>query len=475
MVWAYSSYVGGRMLTLVATAILARVLTPKDFGLVALALLFMTLLETLSDLGVTQALVIVSKEDELATAETAFVWTIGLGLLFTIITGALGPAAAAFFHQDALIALLPVLGLRFFIRSLSATHYALAQKRIDFRSRTAGELSDVIVRGITSITLALMGFGAWSLVLGYIAGSVALTVVLWIMVPWRPMLKPSRSHLPSMLRFGGVLTAVDISAAVFSNVDYTFIGRFLGASQLGLYTLAFRLPELFIGNMAAVAGRVLFPTFAAIDRYTLTSAFQRALRYTLMFALPLSAGLAVLAHPLTIGIFGDKWEDSVPAMQLLVVYALGSTIGTPAGTIYKATGRAHILLALSVPRTCLAIASIAIFVDHGIVAVATCLAVVTGAFTIIGLALAMRLLSVSASMMWSAIWPALAATAGMTAVLIPLERAISSPWPALLAGGVLGGLVYFGLLWVFARDALLRLRDTAFPRLPPPGDVVEEA
>lgn len=472
MVWAYSSYVGGRMLTLVATAILARILSPKDFGLVALALLFMTVLETLSDLGVTQALVIVDEEKELETAETAFVWTVGLGFVFSLITAGLGPFAASFFHEDALIAILPALGLRFLLRSFGATHYALAQKRIDFRSRTGGELADVIVRGITSIALAIAGFGAWSLIIGYLAGSVALTVVLWMMVDWRPRLKPKREHLPQMLRFGGTLTAVDISAAIFSNADYTFIGRFLGATQLGLYTLGFRLPELLIGNMSVVAGRVLFPAFAAIERANLSRAFQHSLRYTLMFALPLTAGLAVLAHPLTVTVFGEKWADSAPVMQLLTIYALGTTVGIPAGTAYKASGRAGILLALSVPRTCLAIAAIAIFVDDGIVAVASCLAVVTGVFAVLGLALAMRLLSVSAREMWSAIWPALTATAGMTILLLPIERAIGAPWLTLVAGGIVGGVAYLALLWLFARDSLLRLRNMAFPRVAAPEDAI---
>jgi lipopolysaccharide exporter len=472
MVWAYTSYVGGRMLTLVATAILARLLSPHDFGLVALAILFMTLLETLSDLGVTQALVIVKDDDVLETAETAFVWTIALGVVLTLFTAALGPVGAAFFHQHALVAILPPLGLRFFLRSLGATHYALAQKRIDFRSRTAGELADVIVRGITSISLAIAGFGAWSLVIGYLAGSVALTVVLWIVVPWRPKLKPKRGHLSQMLRFGGILTAVDISAAIFSNADYTFIGRVLGATELGIYTLAFRLPELLIGNMSVVAGRVLFPAFAAIDRASLSRAFQRSLRYTLMFALPMAAGLAVLAHPFIIGIFGEKWERSVPVMQLLTIYALGTTVGIPAGTVYKSTGRAGILLALSIPRTCLAIAAIAIFVDHGLVAVAACLAVVTALFAVLGLALAMRLLTVTAGELWSVSWPAMIGTAVVTAVLVPIEHAISSPWLALLAGGGAGTAVYLSVLWLFARDSLIRLRDTAFPRLPPPGDLM---
>ena len=469
MVWAYTSYVGGRMLTLVATAILARLLSPHDFGLVALAILFMTLLETLSDLGVTQALVIVKDTDEEETAETAFVWALVLGFVLTVVTASLGPVGAAFFHQHALVWILPALGCRFLLRAISATHYALAQKRIDFRSRTAGEISDVVVRGITSISLAIAGFGAWSLVIGYLAGSVALTVVLWIMVPWRPKLKPKREHLSQMLRFGGILTAVDISAAVFSNADYTFIGRVLGATELGLYTLAFRLPELLIGNMSVVAGRVLFPAFAAIERASLSRAFQRSFKYTLMFALPIAAGLAILAHPFIVAIFSDKWERSVPVMQLLTVYALGTTIGIPAGTVYKSTGRAGILLALSIPRTCLAIAAIAIFVDHGIVAVSACLAVVTAVFAAFSLLLATRLLSVTARELWSASWPALMATAAMAAVLVPIQRTIDSPWPALVAGGAAGAVVYMSTLWVFARDSLIRLRDTAFPRFAPPG------
>jgi O-antigen/teichoic acid export membrane protein len=472
MVWSYTSYVGGRMLTLVATVILARLLSPHDFGLVALALLLMTLLETLSDLGVTQALVIVKEEDELETAETAFVWTLGLGVAFSAITAALGPALAAFFDQPALVGIVPALGLRFLLRSLSATHYALAQKRIDFRSRTAGELSDVIIRGITSISLAVAGFGAWSLVIGYLAGSVALSVVLWIMVPWRPRLRPQRKHLSHMLRFGGMLTAVDISAAIFSNTDYTLIGRVLGATQLGLYTLGFRLPELLIGNMSVVAGRVLFPAFAAIERGSVSDAFQRSLGYTLMFVLPLTAGLALLADPFIFALFGYKWEDSIPVMQLLTLYAFGIAIGIPAGTAYKATGRAGVLLALSIPRTCIAIAAIAIFVHKGIVAVAACLAIVTSVFAVIGIMLAMKLLTVGLVGIWRAVWPSLTATAGMTAVLVPIERGIGSPWIALALGGTLGSLAYVALLWLFARDSLLRLRDTAFPRRAPPGDLL---
>jgi O-antigen/teichoic acid export membrane protein len=460
------------MLTLVSTAILARLLTPRDFGLVALAVLFITLLDTLSDLGVSQALVIGKHDDELELAETTFVWTVLFGAGLSLATAALSPLAALFFGQPRLALLLSVLGLRFVVRGFGATHYALAQKRIDFRWRTAAELADVGARGFTGIGLALAGFGVWSLVLAYVAGSIAFSVTLWLVVPWRPKLRPKRSHLPHMLRFGGLLTAVDINAAVQNNVDYAFIGRVLGTTDLGLYTLGFRLPELLIATLSVVAGRVLFPAFAAIERSDLSYAFVMSLRYTLMVALPMTAALAVLAHPFVLLAFGDQWGRSVPVMQLLTVFALGAAIGTPAGTAYKATGSAGVLLALGLPRTFLLFASIAIFIHGGIVAVAACVAAVTTVSAAINLGFAMRLLQVGPRRIWSAAWPSLVSAGGMAAVLIPIDRVIASPWQTLVVGAVLGGSTYLTLLWVFARDALIRLRELAFPRPSAPDDVI---
>jgi O-antigen/teichoic acid export membrane protein len=470
MFWAYGSFVGANLLSLIATAILARLLVPRDFGLVALALFFIALLDTVSDLGVNQALVVAKKEEELERAETVFVWSIAFGGVLSLVIVALSPVAALFFDEPRLTALLSVLGLRFAIRSFGATHYALAQKRIEFRPRTGAEIADACARGITGILLAIAGFGAWSLVLGYIAGSVAFVLVVWLMVPWRPKLAPKRAHLPQMLRFGGLLTLVDINAALGSNLDYLFIGRVLGATELGLYTIGFRVPSLLIGNVSAVAGRVLFPAFAAVERARVGEAFITSLRYTMMFAVPLAAGLAVLAHPAILAVFGSQWKDSIPVMQVLTIWALGVAVGIPAGTAYKSTGRPQVLLALGVPRALLLGATIAIFVDQGIVAVAACLASVTGLFAVINLGFAARLLKVRAVAILKAAWPSIVATAAMVAALVPLERAIDADWPALVCGALIGSCVYVAFLWLLARESLIQLRDTAFPRKLPGED-----
>jgi O-antigen/teichoic acid export membrane protein len=456
--WAYGSYVGGQALVLVATAILARILSPGEFGLVALALVFITLLDTVSDLGLSPALVISTEQELLERADTAFGFTVGLGLLLSALTAAVAPLASTFFDQPDLAPLLAVLGLNFFLRSLGATHYALAQKRIDFRSRTTAELAGVAARGASGIGLALAGLGAWSLVAGYLVGTAVLSATLWVLVPWRPSGPPSRRQLPRMLRFGSTLTAVDILAAVISQVDYVFIGRVLGTHALGLYTLGFRLPEMLVISLAVVAGRVLFPAFAAVDREALGGAFLVSVRYTAIVALPLAVGLATLAEPFVLAVFGERWEGSIGPMRVLSVYALGVAMGIPAGIAYKATGQAGILLKLALPRTALAIGAIALLVDEGIVAVAACQAGVAGLFALIGMMIASRMLQVRVGQLAYAILPSAVAALGMGAAALLVNTAIGSPWLALAVAVPACAAVYAAMLRLVAPDLVRDLR-----------------
>lgn len=472
MLWAYSSYVGGRVLVLISTAILARLLVPEEFGVVALALIFMALLETVKDLGLSQALVAAPEDEVLDQADTVFVSSVAMGAVLALAAAAMAPLAALFFDEPQLVALVPVLGLNFFIRSLGSTHYALAQKRLDFRSRTAAEFADVVVRGLTGIVLALAGLGVWSLVIGYLVGTTTLTVTLWLLVKWRPSYHLRRDQLPSLLRFGGTLTGVDVIAAVISNVDYVFVGKLLGPAALGLYTLGYRLPQLVIVNLSAVAGQVLFPAFANVERRSLARAYLVAFRYTLMISFPLAAGMALLAEPLVLAAFGPNWTGAVGAMEVLTVYAFAVTVGIPAGTVYKAVGRADVLLKLAVPRAALLIFALFLVADEGIVAVAACQAAVAGLFSVIGLALAARLLAVEPLRILGAIWPPLVAAAAMAAIIFAVARPIESPWLSLIAAGIVGAPVYLGALWITAREDLLDLRaKLARPRPLPPSDV----
>ena len=471
MMWAYGSYVGGRLLVLASTVILARLLAPEDFGLVALAITFMSVLEGVADLGLSQALIIQKDETVDSRAQTVFVSTLGLGLGLSILIAAVSPLLAQFFDEPELVAVAAALGANFFLRSLGATHYALAQRGLDFRARATAEFADVVVRGSVGVILALAGLGVWSLVIGYLVGTITLDVAIWRMVPWRPSsLRARGAHFREMIGFGGTLSGVNIVATLIANVDYIFVGRVLGTAPLGLYTLGFRLPELLVMNLSVVAGQVLYPAFSAVDRKALGQAFLVALRYTLMIGLPMAAGLAILAEPFVLTLFGDQWRGSIEVMQILTVYALGVTIGIPAGSAYKATGRAGVLLKLGVARLALVVAGLALFVDNGIAAAAACQAAVAALASVVGIALAARLLKVGIRPIWRESWPSAVAAVALAAALVAVVAVVDSAVLELALAAVVGPAVYLGALALVARDQLRYLIERIRRNTRPPSE-----
>lgn len=474
MFWAYASYVLGSGLVLISTAILARLLNPDDFGVVALAITFIALLQGVADLGLSSALVIQKDEEVYEKAETVFASTVVIGFIVSALLALFSPLIATFFDEPQLAGVTAALGSSFFISSLSATHYALALKQLNIRARTIAELAELIVRAVVGIILALAGAGVWSLVIGYLAGSVALGIALVVQIHWRPKLQPRRADLRELLGFGGTLSAVNILATAISRTDYLFVGRALGPAALGLYTLGFRLPELLILGLAAVAGSVLFPAFTAVDRDVLGRAFLVSLRYTVMLALPLAVVLAVLAEPTITVVFGDQWEGSVVTMQIVCIYSFAHAIGIPAGTVYKATGRAGVLLWFAVAELILLVVLLALFVDRGIEAAAwsqTAVALLAGAA---GIGLASRVLGLPVRDLATEATPSAIATAAMSPFLIAAAILIDSPLASMIVGGLIGGGVYVGTLALVAPHTLRYL----FERIrrqrgsePPPPDI----
>lgn len=475
MMWAYGAYIGARSVVLISTAILARLLTPADFGVVALALVFMTFMETVQDLGLTQALVVSSPEEEPARAQTTFMWTVAIGATLAVGLSALGPLVAQFFGHSLLRAIIPVLGLSFFVESLGATHDSLARKHLDYRVRTIADGANVLTRGTIGVVLALSGFGAWSLVLGYLVGAIARTATLWILVSFRPKLRFTGEHLGSLFRLGGVLTLVDVGSAFAQNIDYLFVGRVLGATSLGLYTIGFRLPELLIMNIAVVAADVLFPAYSILNRERLEMGFLTSLRYLAAMVFPLGIGLAVLAHPFVLDLFGPHWYGSITVTQILAAYAVLTTLNIPAGTIYKVTGRARILLYVTVPYLIALFLTLLLFAHQGILAVAICMTACQGAVAMVLIAIAGKILRVPYLRIARVMSAPLAAALGMGAVVFLITKLVHSSWPALLIGGTVGAVVYTALLWLLARDIPDRLLTTVSSRFSARAGIAESA
>jgi PST family polysaccharide transporter len=323
-------------------------------------------------------------------------------------------------------------------------------------------MGDVIVRGAAGVALALAGAGVWSLVLGYLVGSIVRVVVLWWKVPWRPRLRFTNVHLRDLVAFGGVLTLVDICAAFAHNMDYLFVGRVLGSAQLGLYTIGFRLPELIIINLAIVAGDVLFPAYASLDPSRLREGFLVSLRSIALIVFPVAALLVVLARPIVLVVFGDQWEPSIEVMQILAIYGVLSTLNIPAGVVYKVTRRARILLVFAVPFLIALFAILWVVTDNGIVAVAWGLTGLAFVHSMTMLVVAGRVLDVPYLQLLRTLVAPLMIGAGMALAMLAPERLIDAPLPALLVGGLCGVLTGAVLIRLLARDVLDRLLRLAF-------------
>jgi PST family polysaccharide transporter len=252
-------------------------------------------------------------------------------------------------------------------------------------------------------------------------------------------------------------------AAFLTQFDNLVIGRVLGAAELGFYVMATRLPELFILGLAVVAGRVLFPAFAALEGGEMMRGFLTALRYTAMVVLPLALFMIILAEPLILGLFGDRWRPAIPATRVLSLWALASTMLFVCGNAFKGRGRPDIILMLSVPQAVVLIGGSLAFVKQGIVAVSWVQAGIAIAAQFAAIVIARHMFGVTFVSVLEAISPAVVASAGLAVILLLIQRAISAPWPAILIGAGTGVVVYIGLLAAVAPSALSLLKAIAIP------------
>jgi PST family polysaccharide transporter len=352
--WRFASELAGKGMVLVSTVILARLLAKDDFGVAAYALTLMALFGAVPTLGLGPALIYHADDERFKS--TGFWIGLAAGLAGTLIVWMLAPFSEHLFGDPRAIGVTRGMGLIFPIEALSNVHGALLRKHLAFRSSVAPELTRSLVKGVASIALAVGGFGAWALIGGTLAGALAAIPVYWIVLPWRPRLLFDRGAAAALIPFGGNLAAVNTLGAAVRNLDYVIVGRVLGATALGTYTLAFRLPDLLIRNLVAVLGQVLLPIYAKLrdERSEVGAAFATTSNYIVAVTAPMAVGLSLLAKPVVIAAFSAKWLDVVPVVPPICLYALFVSVSFNIGDLYKALGRPDVLKRLALVRLVLA-------------------------------------------------------------------------------------------------------------------------
>src|SRR5215211_141483 len=256
LIWNFSAYFLGKIVVLITTSILARLLAKSDFGLVAVAVVAINYLSVLKDLGLGVAL-IQRKGDIQEAANTVFTINLFIGLVLSALIIPLAPFVAVYFRDPHVIPVLRWMGISFVINALGSVHTNWLIRDLDYRRKLVPELGSALIKGAISIGMAYLGYGVWSLVFGQIAGAVVSVILVWIILPWRPRLTLDRNVAGSLMKFGASVTAIDVLTQITDNLDYLIVGRVFGLVPLSIYSLAYRLPEmLFIGNLWVMGGVV---------------------------------------------------------------------------------------------------------------------------------------------------------------------------------------------------------------------------
>lgn len=463
VVWNFLAYGASKGVLLLTTSILARLLTKEDFGLVAVAVIAINYLSVVKDLGLGLAL-IQRRDDIDEAANTVFTINTILGITLSLLVIPLAPLFAVYFDEPLVTPVLRWLGISFAINALGSVHVNLLMRDLDYRRKFIPDMGNTIIKGIVSISLAFTGFGVWALVFGQIAGALSAVILVWIVNPWRPRLKVNPHIAKQLVRFGASVTGVDILHVFVDNLSYILIGRLFGVAALGVFTMAYRLPEmLIVGNLWVIAG-VIFPAFSSIQDKPdeLRRGFLVSIRLVQLIAVPLCLGLFVAADPIVRVFFGEQWLETIPLLQILAIYSLIYSIGYHIGDVYKAIGRPDILLKLNILSILIMIPAMLIGSQYGLMGLAWGYLVAIALDQTITIYVATRFVKVTFLDILKELKPAMFGALFMVPVALGVLTLTSTVNVFLqLALVVLSGAVaYLGIVWWTEGSSLLRLAQT---------------
>jgi O-antigen/teichoic acid export membrane protein len=458
--WVAVSYGGRSLVSLLTTLALVRFLEPKAFGLVALAWTVLVITDQVQNAGAAAALVYRRKDVERA-AGSAFLFVVVSSVVLFGVSQAVAPLLARALGTAELTDVLRVMAILLLTRGIGTIPLALLERDIDFRTRSKCELTGAFTQAAVSLTLAITGFGVWSIVFGQIAGSAVQSALAWIVTPLRP--NPRRASfevVKDLVRYGRYISATNIVNLANNTADNVVIGRVLGATALGFYAVAFRLADFPNTVIAHVVGRVMFPVYSLlqgeVERFR--RAFIQNLQRIAVLALPVSVTVLVSADPLVAGLLGDKWSQSATPLRILAAYGLIKSFSGPGGEVFKGAGRPGLGLVTGLLQLAIAVPALIVLV-HARGTEGAALAML-GAMAVCGpvkLMLALRLLDGSIREVARALAPSAFCSGLLAGALVLVMRATEglAPEPRLAILLVTGGLVYLGATMAFARSVVM--------------------
>lgn len=439
--------------------IMARLLTPNDYGLVGMLTIFIAIAQTLIDSGFSQALIRKQNRTETDNS-TVFYFNIVVGLFIYLIFYIAAPWVADFYQTSSLTSIMRVISLGVIFNSLAVVQRALLTIRLDFKTQAKASLLAAILSGITGIIMAYIGFGVWSIVTQQLTNLSLNTLLLWIFAKWYPRGKFSKNSFRELFSFGSKLLASGLLDTLYRNIYLIVIGKLFTASKLGYYTRAQQFSDFPSSNLTGILQRVTYPVLCKIqdDKEKLAHAYRKILKISAFIIFPLMVGLSAVAEPFILLLLKEQWHFAAIILQIICFSAMWYPIHAINLNLLQVEGRSDLFLRLEIIKKILGVFILCLTIPLGLISmcygqIASSLIALTINTYYTG-----KLINVGFIRQMKDLTPTLVLVLTMWVIIdfgvLPFcENNIMK-----LTGGILTGIIYYiGSAWIFKFDELKEL------------------
>lgn len=368
VIWSAVDRFSAQGIQFVFSILIARLLVPEDYGVVAMLGIFMAVSQTFIDSGFGTALIrkIDRTEEDFSTV---FYFNIVVATLFYFALFFAAPAIANFYNTPLLESITKVVALNLIIGSLSGIHNAKLSIAIDFKSRAKISIASTLLTGAVGLWMAYAGYGVWALVVQNLFSSAIRTVLLWVIVKWYPKLVFSWKSFKELFSFGSKLLASALLDTLYNNIYTLVIGKVFSSSTLGVYSKANALAQFPSSNITSVLQGVTFPVLSTIQNEDdrLADAYKRFLRLSAFIVFPLMIGLSAVADPLIRLALTDKWEGAIILLQIICFAMMWYPIHAINLNILQVKGHSDYFLKLEIIKKVQGVIILLITIPMGVI------------------------------------------------------------------------------------------------------------
>lgn len=463
VMWTFAQQFSVQIINFGVQIILARLLMPEMFGLIAMLTVFIAIGKTLMDSGMTSSLIRTKKPDQLDYS-TVFITNIAISIFVYVLVFLGAPYIANFYEQDILKDILRVYALTFVISSLVAVHVAKLTKEMNFKLQMRLQVPSTIVGATIGVYMAYAGYGVWSLVFLNLSQTIVFTIQNWIFIKWRPTFQFNKRRFKYHFSFGYKITIAGLIDTIYNNSYNIVIGKFFSPINVGYYSQAETLRLFPVTQLATVMGKVTYPLFSSINNdIQLKSAYRSSMKIVLFASIPVMLILIILANEVFLFLFGEKWLPAVPYFQILAIASIVRPVSAYNLNILKVKGRTDLTLKVEIIKKSIGVLAIIIALPFGLMPLVVSLTVVSYISFIINMLYCGNLINYPMKEQISDIFKMLIIgfiiTISCYFLRLYLQNFISNDLLMITAIGATFVITYLAAIWLFEKNMLSILKN----------------